>query len=327
MRRLITTMLTIFFAINVLAFNDASAQKKVFISQIIEHPALNVTVKGIIDGLEKNGFKRGDNLNIRVESAQANAALASQIAVKFVNQTPDVIVGVGTVSAQTVAKYARENKVKLVFSSVTDPIGASLVKNLKRPGNNTSGVSNFVALEPQLKLFQKLQPKLRKLGVLYNPGEINSVSIVKKLEKLCPKLGITLVKQTANKTADVAQAATKLSEQADAIFISNDNTALGALQSIIRAANKVKVPVYVSDTDAVELGALAALGPNQYQVGLQTGKMIARILNGKDVNRMPVEFTSRTDLYINEEAARIVGIKIPKGIKSQAVRVIKKSKS
>ena len=326
MKKLIVAIISIFFAINVVASGNAIVQKKVYISQVVEHPALNVTVKGIIDGLEKNGFKRNKNLNVRIESAQANAALASQIAVKFVNQNPDVVVGVGTISAQSFAKYARENKAKLVFSSVTDPVGASLIDDLKRPSNNTSGVSNFVALEPQLKLFQKLQPKLRRLGVLYNSGEINSISIVKQLEKLCPKVGINLLKQTANKTADVSQAAMKLSSQVDAIFISNDNTALGALQSVIKVTNKFKIPVYVSDTDAVELGALAALGPNQYQIGLQTGQMIAYILNGKNLNQMPVEFPSKTNLYINEEAAQLVGIKIPKEIKLQATRIIKKNK-
>lgn len=296
--------------------------KKVFISQVVEHPALNITTKGIIDGLEQSGFKRGKNLDLRVESAQANPALAAQIATKFVNQNSDIVVGVGTISAQSFARYAANNQVKLVFSSVTDPLGASLVKNIKEPGNNTSGVSNFVALEPQIKLFQKLQPTLKRLGILYNPGELNSMSIVKRLEELTPKFGITLIKQTANKTADVAQAVTKLAGSVDAIFISNDNTALSALQSIINVANRAKIPVYVSDTDAAELGALAALGPNQYQIGLQTGKMIARGLKGENLGVMPVEFPQKTDLYLNEKAALISGIAIPKDMKAEAARVI-----
>jgi len=299
--------------------------KKVLISQVIEHKALDSTTKGIIDALENAGFKRDVNIDIRIESAQGSPALASQIASKFVSQNPDVVVGVGTISAQSFVKYAADRKVKLVFSSITDPLAANLVQNLDKPGNNTSGVSNFVDLEPQIKLFKRLQPKLKRLGILYNPGEINSVSIVRKLEKLCGQFNLNLVKQIATKTADVPQAATKLVNQSDAIFISNDNTALSALQSIIRAANNVAVPVYVSDTDAVELGALAALGPNQYQLGLQTGKIILRSFKGEDLGKMPVEFPDKTDLYINLEAAAIANVSIPENIRKEATKIIEKS--
>lgn len=322
MKKLLIILITTLFVANA----SASLPKQVFISQVVEHPALDITTKGIIDGLEQNGYKRGDNLEVRVESAQASAALAAQIAAKFVGQKPDVVVGVGTISAQSFAKYARNNEVKFAFSTVTDPLGASIVKSLEKPGNNTSGVSNFVDLKPQLELFKRLQPKLSRLGILYNPGELNSVAIVKRLEILCPKFGLILVKQVANKTSDVAQAATKLVGQSDVIFVSNDNTALAALSSVINIANKAKIPVYVSDTDAVESGALAALGPNQYQVGLQTGAMIARALSGEDLGAMPVEFPDKTDLYINEEAAAILGVKIPDDVKNQATKIIKKSK-
>lgn len=305
--------------------NSDPALKKVLISQFVEHPALNDTTKGVIDTLALEGFKDGECIKIRVESAQASAALATQIANKFISQNPDIVVGVGTISAQSLAKYAIEGKVKLIFTTVTDPLKAELVKDLKKPSFNITGVSNFVPLEPQLELFKKLQPKLRRLGILYNPGELNSVSLVEKLEKVCPQMGLTLVKQCINKTADVAQSAVKLAQGVDAIFISNDNTALSSLRGVIKAAEDAKIPVYVSDTDAVEIGAVAALGPNQYEVGVQTGRMIARVLRGADVNMQEVEFPLKTELYINLEAATNIGLTVPEEIQKQAVKVFEKS--
>lgn len=298
--------------------------QKVYISQLVAHPALDNTTKGIRDGLEQNGYKQGVNLDLRIESAQANPALAAQIASKFVGQKADIVVGVATISAQSFMKYARDNKTKLVFSSVTDPLQAELVQSLEKPGNQTSGVSNFIALEPQLQLFMRIAPAMKRLGFLYNPSEVNSLSLIKQLEILCPQFGITLVLQAANKTSDVAQAATELAGRVDAIFISNDSTALSALQTIIRAANKVKVPVFVSDTDAVEQGALAALGPNQYKVGLQTAQIIVRALKGEDLNRIPVEFPNQTELYLNEEAAEKLGIQFTEELKSMAAELITK---
>ncbi|NRB10627.1 MAG: ABC transporter substrate-binding protein [Rickettsiaceae bacterium] len=324
MRNLLTILLIILFT-TVTNAEVIKPNKKVLISQFVKHPALDITTKGIIDGLAQEGYKTDINLELRVESAQANSALAQQIANKFVNQNSDIVVGVATISAQSFMKFAKENKVRLIFSTVTDPVKASLVNNLEQPGGNVSGVSNFVELRPQLELFVKIQPKLKRLGFLYNPGELNSISLIERLETLCPKLGITLVKQMVSKTSDVSQAATKLAANVDAIFISNDNTALGALQTIISTANKEKIPVYVSDTDAVKLGALAALGPNQYQVGLQTGKMISKVLDGKDIGNMAIEFPETTDLYINEEAANLLQLNILDDIRKSATKIISKS--
>ena len=300
------------------------APKKVYISKIVDHPALNATTQGIIDGLKQKGYEVGTNLEIRIESAQADPRIAQQIASKYVNQQPDVVVAVGTLTAQTFVKAAVAGKVKLVFSSVTDPLKSELVKTLKNPGNNTTGVSNYVDLLPQLTLFLKLQPTLKRLGFLYNPGEANSVILKKKLEELCATLNMTLVEQTITKTADVAQNATKLAQIVDAIFISNDSTALSSLASVIKAANdaKIPIPVYVSDTDAVELGATAALGPNQKDVGLQTGFMIAKLLDGDDIANQEVQFPAKTDLYLNKDAAKRVGIIIPEELVKSATKVI-----
>lgn len=296
----------------------SSPFKKIFISQVVEHPALNETIKGIIDILKKN---YGDNIQIRVESAQANAALAQQIANKFISQQPDLVVGVGTMAAQSFAKSAILGKTKLVFSSITDPIKAGLGKTLEQPGQNMSGVSNFIPLEPQIALFKKLQPNLKKLGIIYNPGELNSISINQKLETILPKMDIAFVKQAALKTADVSQAATKLATNVDAIFISNDGVALSGFQAIVKAAQLAKIPVYVSDTDAVKLGAVAALGPNQYKIGEQTGAIICHALNGTDVGSIPIEFPQTNELYLNKEAALKANMIISEDILKSAAKV------
>lgn len=301
-------------------------RKKVLISQATEHPALDATTQGIIAGLLKNNYQRGANLDLRVESAQSNGALAAQIANKFVQQQPDVVVAVGTLTAQSFVKYASKDKVKLVFVSVTDPVSASIVKSIQQPGNNTTGVSNFVALEPQLKLFKELQPNLKRLGIMYNPGEINSVVIVEKLEQACKQYNIALIKQAVPRTIDIPQAATKLADSCDAILISNDNTMLSAIQSIIKASNNKKIPVYVSDTDVVSQGSLAALGPNQYEIGVQAGNMIAKLLDGASIAEMPVQFPNQSQLYINLVAAQKSDILVRPELLKTATKTIANNK-
>lgn len=322
-----------FFALSTLSkgYTLPGYSSNILILKIIDHPALDQTEKGIIDALKKESIHDGQNASIRIESAQGNAVLASQIAGQFSlsakpiaeekykklgldpsKKKPHVCIAIGTVAAQSFLRYIDENGLNVVFSSVTDPLGAKLVKSLKSPGRKISGVSNFVELEPQILLFKKLQPKLKKMGFLYNPGESNSVAILKRLVKICEKHEITLVEQTITNTASVSQETTKLGARVDAIFISNDNTALGAISQIIQIANKTKIPVYVSDTDAVSKGALAALGPNQYDVGFQTGLMVAKVIkNSLDLSKTAVEFPKKTELYINKKAANFLRIEIP----------------
>jgi putative ABC transport system substrate-binding protein len=295
---------------------------KVYVNQFVQHPALDSTAKGIIDGLANLGYLREKNLDLVIESSQGNPTLSAQIANNFAGEGVDVAVGIATISSQSLSKYARENKIKLVFTSVTDPIGANLIQDLNNPKNNTSGVSNFVPLEPQIEMFKLLKPSLKKLGFLYNSGELNSLSLISQLEKICPKYGIELVTIPANRTSEVSQSSIKLAGLVDAIFISNDNTALSSMRVIIKSANQRKIPVFVSDTDIVEQGALAALGPNQYEIGLQTASIIARVLGGEDVNKIVVEFPKKTELYINAKSAKILDIEIPEELKTKAAKII-----
>ena len=292
--------------------------KTVCISQVVEHPALNQTKQGIIDTLKNEGFIEGENLILYTESAQASPVLAQQIASKFVARNPDVVVGIGTLSAQSLAKAARQGKVFLIFSSVTDPIGAGLVQSLDKPGYAISGVSNFVALEPQLAFYKALLPNLKRLGVPFNPAEPNSVKIIAQLKILCAQEGVELITQPIMRTADATQSAMALSKRCDAMFISNDNTCLAALPAIFGVGLKTKTPVLVSDIDTVEQGALAAMGPNQYEIGVQTGRMIARALRGTAVESMSVEFPSATEGRINESVALTMGVSIPETLKGKS---------
>ena len=291
-----------------------SSHYKVSILKIVDHPAINKTVCGIQDSL------KGLNTIIKVESAQGKPDLAAQIASKFIADKPDIIVAVGTIAAQSFLKYKDQ---KVIFSTVTDPINSGLVKDLKNTGSNITGVSNFIDLKNQIVLFKKIQPNLKKLGMLYNSGESNSTSIINKLKPICKEMDIDLAIQGVNKTSDVAQGLTKLiGKNVDAIFVSNDNTCLSAINLITKIATQNKIPVYVSDTDAVESGCLAALGPNQYDIGTQTGEMIKLALNGTKIENIAVELPKKTETFLNLKVAEKIGLKIPEGLIDKSFKII-----
>ncbi|MDR0942516.1 MAG: ABC transporter substrate-binding protein [Holosporales bacterium] len=305
------------FATLAAAVNANNASKndcfKVYICKAAEIEALNSVVKGIQDYLGNDGVQ------YKIETCQGNPSLALQIVSKFIASQACLIVTVGTTPSQIAYKFAKEGKIKaLVFTAVTDPLSIASSFN----NSNTTGVSDFVSSSPQIETFKKIQPSLKRLGIIYNTGEANSVATVKDLRKATSKHNVELVEQGVQKSSDIPQALTALlSKNIDAIFINNDNAVLEAAAYIVKICVKRKIPVYVSDTDEVSKGCLAALGPNQYELGRQTGKMIEKIKNGTNINDIKVERPTDVELFVNLRAASKLGITVPDEVLKNANKI------
>lgn len=283
---------------------------KVGVIQIIEHPALNETCKGIQDELKDQGLS--DNLQWSWDSAQGNPALATQIAQKYVGQEVNVLVAIGTTVAQAALNVARNSNIPVIFSSVTNPKAAKLEGNI-------TGVSNFVSPKDQFDAIVQLLPNKKKIGVIYNPGEANSVILLAQMEEAAKAKGLELIPATASKTSEVAIAAQGLIKKVDAIFVNNDNTALAALNAVGQICRENKTPLFASDGDLKESGALALLGADQYKIGRQTGKMVATILlkNG-DPSTIKIEFPKSVSVEVNEKVAKDLAIALPEALKKDS---------
>ncbi|MDX1554148.1 MAG: ABC transporter substrate-binding protein [Marinobacter sp.] len=317
--RILRTLLgTALVALAVMA--QADEQRVVAITQIVEHPALDAVYQGVRDELEEKGYKDGENLRIMHESAQGNSAIASQIARKFVGEGPDVIVAIATPSAQTMAAAAR--KTPVVFSAVTDPVGAKLVKSLKAPGANITGVTDMLPIESHLDMLERAVPDAKRIGTVYNPGEANSVALIEMIEERMEARGIKLVKAAATKTSEVLGAARSLVGKADAIYLTTDNTVISAVEAVISVGERASIPVFAADTATVNRGAVAALGFDYYDHGRQTGAMVARILEGANPGDMDVESVDTLNLFVNPAAAERMGITLSDDLISDAKEVV-----
>lgn len=323
--RILGTSLLIIIGFSTLAFKKESAvaMKTVAITQIVEHPALDATYQGILDELRDQGYLPGKNIKLIHEIAQGSTIIAAQIAQKFVGLKPDVMVGIATLSAQSLVCANRNKQIPIVFASITDPVGAQLVACLENnEGSNVTGLSNWVELEPQLEKFKQILPGLKKLGFIFNPAEGNAVILLERLRVIGPKMGIEVFGAPATTSAEVGMATESIANKVDAIFISNDNTALSAFQSVVKAATFAGIPVFVSDNDMVESGAIAAIGPNQYQLGRQTGRMIAAMLSGTSPSSIPVEFPEKLEFYLNINAMAALNLEVSEQLKAQANKLI-----
>ena len=307
--------MTFFFASDIMA-----DQKFVAITQIVEHPALDSVRQGVKDELISKGYIIGKNLEWQYQSAQGNPTTAAQIARKFAGESPDVIVAIATPSAQTAAAAARG--IPIVFSAVTDPIGAKLVKNLEKPGRNITGTTDMLPVKEHLKLIKTLIPNIKTIGTIYNPGEANSVTIVELVEKIAPELGLKVVKSAATKSSDVLTAARFLVGKVDAIYLPTDNTVISAAEAVIKVGEQNKLPVIAADTDTVKRGAVAALGFNYYDVGRQTGVMVAQILEGKHPGDISVQGVDKMELHLNPGAAKRMGLSLPEDLLKNAKEIV-----
>ena len=309
------------FAAAALSGTAAVAQTKtVAITAIVEHPALDATRDGVVEALKAAGFTPGETLKVEYQSAQGNPATAAQIARQFAGARPDVIVPISTPSAQAVVASTRD--IPVVFTAVTDPVGAQLVRSLEKPGANVTGVSDMAPVAEHVALIREIVPSVKRLGVLYNPGEPNSVSLVKALKDEAQKAGLAVVEATVTKSADAQPAARSLVGKADAVYVPLDNTVVSALESVVAVGQQAKLPVFSADTDSVARGAVASIGFDYRQVGRQTGEVVARILKGEKAGDVPVTFAKGSDLFVNPKSAAAMGVTIPEAVTKRATKVV-----
>lgn len=294
--------------------------KSVAITQIVEHPALDAVRQGVKDELAAQGLIAGDNLNWTFESAQGNTAIAAQIAKKFAGKAPDVIVAIATSSAQAMASAARG--LPIVFSAVTDPLGAKLVKNMSKPGRNITGVSDLTPIDKHMALIKRIVPSAGTVGVIFNPGEANSVTLVELVRKFAPIAGLKVVEAAATKSSEVLSAARSLVGRADVIYVPTDNTVVSAFSAVVKVGQAADIPVIAGDTGSVEQGAVAALGFNYYDVGRQTGKIVVRILSGQKPGDIAVQGVEKMELFVNPASARKMGITLDQSLIDEAEKVI-----
>lgn len=293
----------------------------VAVTQMVEHPSLDAVRDGLKEALTDAGYTAGDTLRWEWQSAQGNPATAAQIASKYAGAQPDVIVAIATPSAQAAVNAAGDTPV--IFSAVTDPVGAKLINNASKPGGNVTGVSDLSPIDQQMALIREILPEAKTIGVIYNAGEDNSVSLIKLVESEAPKQDFTEVKEaTVTSSSEVAGAARSLVGTVDAIYVPTDNTVVSALESVIQVGQDNDLPVFAGDTDSVERGAIAGISFDYYDVGRQTGNMVSKVLNGSKPGDLPVEFVEVVQLFVNPAAAEAMGVSLPEAVTDRADTVI-----
>ena len=262
-----------------------------------------------------------------LQNANGDVNTANQIAAQFRDERVDVAVGIATPIAIALANTMKDTPI--VFGTVTDPLGAGLVKTLEHGERNITGMSDELPSVEHIKLFKKITG-IKTLGYIYTSNEDNSISGLELVKKGCREAGLELVTQSISTSAEVRQAAEAIVNRVDGIYLTTDNTVFSALPSLVSVFNKAKKPIFSGDvTGAKNGGCFMASGFNYYKAGYATGEIVVQILNGKKPSEIPVRFMTQpsdSDLLFDLDTAKACGNTIPEEYLKQATFIIENGK-
>lgn len=289
--------------------------KHVALTQITSHESLDAVRDGVIEGLRLSGYEEGRNLKLDVTNAQGDMGVVGQIARRMAETKVDVAVAIATPSAQACLRALKEKRVPLVFATVTDPIGAKLVSDLRnKPNEEVSGTINISPIRELVDLMMEVEGRIRRVGLVVNYGEANSVTLLEEVERVCKERGLTVKVGAVESSQMVGQAAQSIVREVDCFVLLQDNTVASALPALLKVANQSQKPVFSTYSVAVERGAVMGLAYDEFEIGVQSGKIAARILDGEAASTIAVEYPKKLDLSINEKTVNRLKLKVPEKI-------------
>lgn len=293
---------------------NAKETIKVGVLQYVEHDSLSATYEGFVAGLEEAGYKDGDNLTIHFLNASGDNA-NMQTMTEALGNNNDYLFAIATPAAQALANKVKNKPV--YFSAVSDPVGAGLVKSLEKPGTNVTGTIDAGPIKEQVELLVNIIPNVKRVGILYNSGETNSISEAKKAREIMEEKGIEVEEATVTSTNDVSQIVQSvLKKDIDALYTVTDNTIASSMTLVGDLAIDAKIPLIGGSKDMILENGLATFGLDYFELGKQTAQMLVNQIE-KDLKteEIPVESAKNLELVINEKVAEKLGID-PKSIQA-----------
>ncbi len=288
------------------ATNTPSETKtfKIGINQLAEHPALDAVRTGFEDELKKLGV----DAQIEYKNAQGDVTNSTTISQKFASDGEDLIFAIATISAQS-AQQATDS-IPVLFSAVTDPVGAELVESWEYPGKNVSGTSDASPVEKQIALFKQIKPEIKRVGILFNTSEPNSAAQIEQATQAAEKIGIEIVTVGVNSINDLPQAIDVLTAKVEGIYTITDNMVASSINLVAETATKKGLITIGAEEAHVAGGMLMTDGLSYEALGRQTAQMAKRILVDKeDISAMSVETLQNTNKIVNTNTMNALQLK------------------
>lgn len=294
--------------------NPAAAPARTARIAILQHASQAVLDQGragMMAGLAERGWEPGRNLTFKYYNAQGDMPTAQAIAKEMVGGGYDLLLTVSTVSMLAVANANRAGTVPHVFGLVSDPFGAGVGISRDNPLDHPPHLAGYGTIQPvalSFRLAREMNPALASVGVVWNAAEANSEVQIKLARTACAELGIALLESTVDSSAGVAEAASALvARGVDAIWLPGDVTLLSAVNTVVAAAKKGRIPTFSVIPPHIRHGALFDVGADYGEVGRLTGLLAGEVLSGRSPATVKIENVMPEYLSLNRQA--LAGLK------------------
>ena len=283
---------------------------KVGICNYVDDASLNQIVDNIQSRLEEIGEEKGVTFDVSYDNCNADASVMEQIISDFQADNVDLMVGVATPVAMRMQSATEGTDTPVVFSAVSDPVGAGLAADVNAPGSNITGTSDAIDTAAIFDLMLAANPDTAKVGLLYDKSQASSLGAIEDAKAYCDEKGIAYVEKTGTTSAEVQAAADALvAEGVDAVFTPQDNTVMTAELSIFEKFIDAGIPHYTGADSFALNGAFCGYGVNYEELGTKTADMAVDILvNGADPAATPIETLERGIVTVNTETAEALGL-------------------
>jgi putative tryptophan/tyrosine transport system substrate-binding protein len=282
------------------------------------------TIKGLKDGLRERGYIEGENLSVELRDAKGDRSALQPAAADLVAKKVNVIFTTGT-RATEVAKAATKD-IPIVFRHPADPVAVGLLKNMKRPEGNVTGVAAFSSDtdEKRLAMLKLVVPQLRRVHIFYDANNMFSANNLSAFRKAAAKLQLEVVNHPVKTGAEIQTALDNLqAQEGDAIFQIADALVESNANIVFDGAKKLKLPTICDQENWATRGCLATYGANYAQMGRQAAMIVDKLLKGSKPKDVPVQAATQFDLVINLRTANIIGLSIAPETLAKAGRVIR----
>ncbi|MCM2359451.1 MAG: ABC transporter substrate-binding protein [Geobacteraceae bacterium] len=297
---------------------EARAEKRIGVLLWSEEPYYILGQKGIMEQLKADGFGE-PAVKYTIENARGSKAKAVEAAQKFAASGMDLIITLGTSATLVTAKAVKD--VPIVFCTVYDPVEAGIADDWKSSGNNTTGSSTMVPMSMIVKTLKEFAP-VKRLAVLYTPGEKNSEAQLMELQKIQADSKVKVIPVILGREEEVPQTLAEVMQAADAIFLTGSSIVGATAPLIVDMANKGKVVTITHLDTLVTKGALLGVAANSYLVGRLAGKKAVKVLKGARPSSIPIETEKKLDILLNRKTAKAGGFHVPQHFMKKVTKVV-----
>jgi putative ABC transport system substrate-binding protein len=284
---------------------------------------LDESLVGFKEGMTELGYTEGKNIHYLYDGPTKEISKLSVAARNLLAAKVDLILTITTPATLAAKEATAGIGLPVVFAIVTDPVGAGIVKSMRQPGGNITGVTFGPQEARRLEWLVRIAPDIRQIYAPFNPKDKSPVLALKMVRNAAAKLGVELITREVHDPETLEDAVLNIPAEADAVFLLPDSYIGTRMPDLVATATKRNLPFSVPNImDVQNYDILTSFGIDQHLAGKQTARLADQIFKGARPADLPVE-TAEFYLAVNLKTAETIGLTIPDEILRQAHLIVR----